>query len=238
MDEGLFLTREQSIEVDRVAIKEFGISGIVLMENAGRNCAEQILRLLPEDLPRSDSRILIACGGGNNGGDGFVIARHLSIAGCRVQVVLFADRTRISGDAKLNLDILSKSSIRCESFDSQLSDAEVLQQFEAFDGDRTDCFVDCWLGTGAVGELRKPLDRVIPLANQLDALRVAVDVPTGLDCETGLAGAVVFRADVTLTMVARKTGFQQSAARDFTGEVRVVGIGTPNEVLDRVRGTC
>ena len=60
MDEGLFLTREQSIEVDRVAIKEFGISGIVLMENAGRNCAEQILRLLPEDLPRSDSRILIA----------------------------------------------------------------------------------------------------------------------------------------------------------------------------------
>ena len=238
MDEGLFLTREQSIEVDRVAIKECGISGIVLMENAGRNCAEQILRLLPEDLPRSDSRILIACGGGNNGGDGFVIARHLSIAGCRVQVVLFADRTRISGDAKLNLDILSKSSIRCESFDSQLSDAEVLQQFEAFDGDRTDCFVDCWLGTGAVGELRKPLDRVIPLANQLDALRVAVDVPTGLDCETGLAGAVVFRADVTLTMVARKTGFQQSAARDFTGEVRVVGIGTPNEVLDRVRGTC
>ena len=136
------------------------------------------------------------------------------------------------------MDILSKSSIRCESFDSQLSDAEVLQQFEAFDGDRTDCFVDCWLGTGAVGELRKPLDRVIPLANQLDALRVAVDVPTGLDCETGLAGAVVFRADVTLTMVARKTGFQQSAARDFTGEVRVVGIGTPNEVLDRVRGTC
>lgn len=236
MDEGLFLTREQSIDVDRVAIEEFGIPGIVLMENAGRNCAEQILDLLPGDLPRSESRILIACGGGNNGGDGFVIARHLSIAGCRVQVVVFADRARIFGDAKVNLDILSKSSIRCESFNSQLSDAEVLQQFEAFDGGRIDCFVDCWLGTGAVGQLRKPLDRVIPLANQLDALRVAIDVPTGLDCETGMAGSAVFRADVTLTMVAQKIGFQRSAAQDFIGEVRVLGIGTPNEVLGRVSG--
>ena len=236
MEKQLFLTREQSSAIDKIAIEQFGIAGVVLMENAGRNCAEEILDLLPADLPRAECRILIACGSGNNGGDGFVIARHLSNAGCRVKVVLFAEESRIGGDARTNLDILLKTSVPCESFDERWTESEISERFKSFEDGPTNCFVDCWLGTGSVGSPRKPLDRVIPIANRLNALRIAIDIPTGLNCTTDLSGSLVFKADVTLTMVARKTVFQKPAAQEFIGEVRVVDIGIPPEVLKCVIG--
>ena len=230
MEQHLFLNREQSIAIDRIAIEQFGIAGIVLMENAGRNCAEEILELLPADLPRSECRILIACGPGNNGGDGFVIARHLSNAGCSVKVILFAEPDRIRGDAKINLEILSKTKVPCERFENNKTDSEIYRQFGSFDAAPVHCFVDCWLGTGAVGVPRKPLDRVIPIANRLDGLRIAIDIPTGIN-DAVPSESCAFRADVTLTIVARKKVFQLPEAQEFVGRVKVVGIGIPPEVL-------
>src|SRR5690242_16775651 len=99
----MILTREQCRELDRRAMEEFGVPGIVLMENAGRGMAELLLRL------DSTDPIVICCGKGNNGGDGFVIARHLDNAGIAVRVLLFAYPTQLRGDAAINHRILVAS---------------------------------------------------------------------------------------------------------------------------------
>jgi NAD(P)H-hydrate epimerase len=143
------LTRQQVRQVDRVAIEEFGMSGLVLMENAGRQVADKLVELEQAD------PYLIVCGKGNNGGDGFVAARHLELRGYTVHVAIWAEPGEITGDAAANLAILQHAG-------SQLHwcTVESLSDFgRLLDGAAT--VVDCLLGTGASGPPRPPLDRVI-----------------------------------------------------------------------------
>jgi len=213
------MKRDDIRRVDQVAIEEYGIPGIVLMENAGRGAAEIIAQRA-----RSLRKVGILCGSGNNGGDGYVIARHLELAGFTVHILALADVDSISGDAKVNAEIARNADIPIH----HLEDPHELR--EAFAG--YEILVECLLGTGAKGSPRGIYGDAVRLANTTNALRVAADIPAGLDCDTGQPSEITFQADMTLTFVATKDGFSNPNARPFLGEVHVVGIGVPKKLRD------
>jgi len=223
------LNREMSRRVDEIAVNEIGVPSVILMENAGRSCAECLLNWHAVDNHREIS-VLILCGPGNNGGDGFVIARHLVLANCNVRVMLFQEIEKYAGDSRVNLDVLLQLGIEIDRFDPDWSAAETREEFSKVGAQPTTWIVDALLGTGASGALRPPIAKAIVAANILSINKLAVDLPTGLDCDSGGASEPTFRADVTCTMVDEKIGFQNGDARLFTGTVVVVGIGVPMDL--------
>lgn len=214
------LNRRQSREVDRLAIETYGLPGIVLMENAGRGAVEMIVRL---GLP---GPYLICCGKGNNAGDGFVIARHLDNRGEAVRVLVWADESELRGDALINFRVIQASGIPLEILGNE-SALPRLRELLAGAG----CVIDALLGTGAKGEPRPPLAEVIDALNAAGTPIVAIDLPSGLDCDTGLAGRHTIRAAHTCSFVARKAGFDSPDAAAFTGQVHVVEIGAPRRAV-------
>ncbi len=202
--------------------------GIILMENAGRGCAEF---LLAQGRPHN---VVICCGPGNNGGDGYVIARHLENHGVATKVVLCCAPVKISGDALINYGIHSKSNGRFVQVGQQWGAADFERVLSAVDGAGTDVIVDCLLGTGSQGNPRNPIDGIIRAANGLTVQRVAIDLPSGLDCDTGQPGIPTFMADMTCTFVAQKTGFQVETAKKYLGRIHVVDIGIPKCVLEQL----
>jgi NAD(P)H-hydrate epimerase len=192
------------------------------MENAGRSTAAEVLRLVA-GRGSSRGRVVVLCGSGNNGGDGYVIARHLVDAGVEVGLWSTVAAAQLSGDAALNRSVAEALGLTVEPLES----AEHLQR-AAPRWDGADVLVDALLGTGFRGEVRAPLDAVIAAANAARVgARLAVDLPSGLDCDLGRPSNATLRADVTVTFVARKRGFDQPGAADWTGRVLVCGIGAP-----------
>jgi len=216
-----YLTRDQVRDVDRRASAEFGVPGVVLMENAGRGAAE-LLRSLGVRGP-----IVICCGKGNNGGDGFVIARHLDNRGLPVRVLLFAKPEELTGDAAVNFAIVHKSGIPIDVRGGQPVDAEALRR----ELSAAEWIVDALFGTGLTGAVRPPFDTVIAAINASGAKVLAVDIPSGLDCDTGQPLGATVRAQHTVTFVAQKKGFAMPEAREWVGEVHVVDIGAPRAGL-------
>ena len=217
------LSRAEVREVDRRAIEEFGVPGVVLMENAGAGAA-RLLESLGITGP-----VAIACGKGNNGGDGLVIARHLECAGHAVKLALACRPEEIRGDAAVNLAIAQRSGLAIEC----LADADQPAWERSLAG--ADWIVDALLGTGASGA---PQGAVATAIAAIAAVRgrgvarvLAVDLPSGLDCDTGAAAGACVRADATATFVARKRGFDAVGAAALTGPVHVIGIGAPRAVL-------
>jgi NAD(P)H-hydrate epimerase len=226
------LSRDQCRELDRRAIEEYGFSGVVLMENAGRGCVD-VLEQLGIDGP-----LLILCGKGNNAGDGFVIARHLKIRGHAAQVFVFSPREELRGDAATNFAILQNSGMLITEFAvpsmGPFSTPPFFHaQLDQHAG-KPAWLIDAMLGTGAVGEPRPPFDAVIDWMNAQPAKKLAVDVPSGLDCNTGEPAAHTVRADHTCTFAAMKIGFTQSAAKSFIGTVHVCDIGVPPQLIHDV----
>lgn len=216
------LTRAQVREVDRRAIEECCIPGVVLMENAGRNAAAVIRGRL-----RRGGPVAIVCGPGNNGGDGFVIARHLSNAEIEAALFLVCDPARLTGDAATNHRIVERMEMACRRFDAPGEIAAAVPVLN-----RADVIVDAILGTGFSGTVRSPLDLAVAAVNHaVGPLVVAVDLPSGLDCDTGLPSNATVRADVTVTFVARKTGFDTPGASEYTGEITVADIGAPTSLV-------
>lgn len=219
--EGLMkpLTRAEVREVDRRAIEAFGLPGIVLMENAGRNAAMLLHARAPE------ARVVIACGKGNNAGDGFVIARHLVNQGHDVRLLLACEPAEYRGDAAINQRVAEKMGIPARVLAAAARD----EWEQALAG--ADWIVDALLGTGAAGAPRGAMATAIESINAVarrERVRVfAVDLPSGLDCDTGGAAGACVRADLTATFVATKVGFDAPAARPLLGEVQVVDIGAP-----------
>lgn len=215
-------------ELDRRAIEEFCVPGIVLMENAGRGCAEFIASLNPT------GRIIVCCGKGNNGGDGFVIARHLDRLGLQVDVLLFADPADLRGDALTNYEIVRRSQIPLTICADQSQPQphwlpELTAKLRA-----AAVVVDALLGTGTTGEPRFPLDLVINAINAANKMTIAIDLPSGLDAANGISAAATVRATQTLTFVAQKTGFTSAAARACLGEVHVLDIGAPRVLIEAI----
>ncbi|MHC4864839.1 MAG: NAD(P)H-hydrate epimerase [Planctomycetota bacterium] len=215
--------RDEVRAVDRWAIDELGIPGVVLMENAGRSCAE----LIKEKLAAvKQPKVCIFCGTGNNGGDGYVIARHLLNSGFKVTVVMCGDRSKIKGDARINLDILERMGQSVEQLD--VSSADVTERIKTVAAD-ADMLVDGLFGTGLSGLLREGYLQLIESVNALKRPVLAVDIPSGLDCDTGCPLGAAIRADYTVTFVAVKKAFTSAAARTYTGQVFVASIGVVPE---------
>ena len=218
MEPVLTLSREQIRAVDRCAIDALGVPGVVLMENAARNAADAIAEFV--GLVEGHA-IAIVAGAGNNGGDGFVIARHLAMRGAKVATFLVVAPDKLTGDARTNLQIIRK--LRCDIRELKPDEiAKLSEQLQRFD-----LIVDAIGGTGITGALRGNLALAVEQINATAKPVVAVDIPTGLDCDEGTASGPVVRAALTVTMLARKKGFDAPGADQYTGEVRVVDIGIP-----------
>jgi NAD(P)H-hydrate epimerase len=215
----MFLTRDQVRAVDHRAIHDYGMPGVILMENAGRGAAAVLLA------QGVTGRVVLCCGKGNNGGDGFVIARHLDNHGLDVRVLLFARPEELTGDAGVNFHIISRSSLSiavCVPVDDAALRAELAGAAWV---------VDALFGTGLSGPVRPPFDRVIGAINAAGKPVLAVDIPSGLDCDAGQPLGPTVRATRTLTFVAEKVGFAQPEARAWLGAVDVVDIGVPRHIL-------
>lgn len=229
------LTRSQSRKVDQLAVERLGIPGIVLMENAGINATDIATGMLEAV---EGNKVATVCGGGNNGGDGFVIARHLVNAGRKVVVYLAADPGQLKGDAAINYNICHKMGVKIMRID----DGQALAE-QATNWSSADVLVDALLGTGfdAGRGLRGHASAVIDAVNAASEPRraggagplvLAIDVPSGLDCETGSAAGRAVVADATVTFVCRKVGFDAESAGAYLGEVFVAGIGVPGALID------
>jgi NAD(P)H-hydrate epimerase len=225
----LVLTREESRLVDRVAIERLGIPGILLMENAGRGVVDVLLRVDP-GLSTASGHVAILCGKGNNAGDGFVIARHLAVRGVPNVVVLLSSPEELAGDARTNYEILARAASPLVDL-SELARSDLAALTSALDrhADGGRWIVDALFGTGAVGAPREPYRTAIQWMNAHPSRRLAVDVPSGLDCDTGVAAGDAVRADVTCTFVAAKPGLILAAAEPWVGDLHVVDIGVPPE---------
>ena len=215
------MSRDEVRDVDRRAIEEYGMPGIVLMENAGRGVAELMVSL------GVSGTVVICAGKGNNGGDGFVIARHLENHGLNVTALLFADSGQLQGDAAINYNIVVKAEtpmiVLGDTFDVEWLEQQLVE---------ADWVVDALLGTGTRGEIREPYVTIINRINSTPAKVFAVDLPSGLDCDTGEPLDPCVRADYTATFVARKVGFDRPVSQEWTGTVHVIDIGVPRALLE------
>jgi NAD(P)H-hydrate epimerase len=218
----MILTREQGRELDRRAIQEYAVPGIVLMENAGRGMAELLQKL------GIQGQVIVCCGKGNNAGDGFVIARHLDNAHIPVRVLLFADPNQITGDAAVNYRILVASGVPLEAFAGAAFDEDKLRRQLA----GADWIVDALFGSGLRGVVQPPFDRIIAAINASGIRIFAVDIPSGLDSDTGLPLGVAVRAQHTATVAALKRGFGQPSAAEWLGRDHVIDMGAPRRLLE------
>jgi hydroxyethylthiazole kinase-like uncharacterized protein yjeF len=224
------MSRSEVREIDSWAINTVGIPGVVLMENAGRSCAE----LIKEKLAGiTEPKVCIFCGTGNNGGDGYVIARHLANAGVGVCVVICGLRDKIKGDARINLDIIEKMGLRIEQLD--VADDKLPAKVSGFTKG-CNMLVDGLFGTGLVGRLSDKYVRLIEAINAQGLPVIAVDIPSGLDCDTGRPLEAAIKAAATVTFVALKKGFAFDGAAHYTGQVFVASIGIEPEVQKGLGG--
>lgn len=236
------LTRDQVREVDRIAAEELGIPGIVLMENAATALEEIALAMLAESNGGGGGgvpgTVVVAAGPGNNGGDGFALARKLHNRAISVRVLLTIPAAKYAGDAATNLEIVRRLGIgivEMREDDVVGTLREVLER-----SGRVMMVVDALLGTGATSAPRPPLDQVVRWINRMGeagAWVLSVDVPTGIDCDTGAAfgeGEVAVDADRTVTLAAMKPGLKTGAGKRLAGEVTVGDIGVPASVLEKL----
>ena len=194
-------------ELDRRAIEEKGIPSIVLMENAGRKVAEEVIA----------KSAAIFCSTGNNGGDGFVAARHLAEKGIEVKVYIVGKRSSIKNDPKINLD---KLNIGIKEIDSPVSiDSDII--------------IDAIFGIGLKGAVREPARSIIVDLNKRNIPILSIDVPSGLDATTGeCQEEACINATKTITFGLAKSGFYSTNGQKFTGEIVIKNIGFPKSLLN------
>jgi NAD(P)H-hydrate epimerase len=211
-------------EFDGWAINVAGVPGAVLMENAGRSCAEIIIERLKQTGGR---KVCVFCGTGNNGGDGFVIARHLLNVGLLPSIFICGEAAKIKGDAEINYKIVLKMNIPVGQINPAAENVE--EQVNAAAGD-CDLIADAIFGTGFKGVLAGGFEKIVGKINSFGKTVAAVDCPSGLDCDTGEAKGAAINADITVTFAAAKCGFKNSESKKYTGEVYVASIGIEKTV--------
>jgi len=222
------LKRDEVREIDRKAIEEYEIPGLILMENAGRNVAEEILKGLSGP---NKARVAIFCGKGNNGGDGFVIARHLHNKGVNASIYLTTKVSNIldDGDAGTNLKIIMNMKLR-------IKELLTLQDIEEIEKELQGCdvIVDAIFGTGLRGEVREPSRSLIEKINETNLTIISVDIPSGLSCDEGIVLGAAVKATRTVTFVSPKTGFFKGEGKKYTGELIVSDISVPKELISKI----
>jgi len=220
---------KQIRQVDEFAISKLGIPGVVLMENASR----EIFQKIADRIEHLDSpKIGFVCGKGNNGGDGFAAARHFSNAGYEVVVIYLGTEKAMSDDCRFNYQVLKKLS----STNKKIS----LKKFSSISSLNSlkHCTIVCdsLLGSGSQGVLREPYGSIIKYLNKLKSIKVAIDIPTGLNADTGYAENS-FSTDFTITLGQLKKGLFFGNGYVFSGEVEKGGIGIPDSLFDNFTPT-
>lgn len=214
-------------ELDRRAINEFGIPGRELMENAGRGCAEHILAAYGS---RNKNHAVIIAGKGNNGGDGYVIARHLLDKGWQVLVIVLAKQEEITGDALTNLVLLPDEMV------SYCPAEGTLTEQHSDDIQQAAVVVDALLGTGLKNDLRGTYLEAVALINAAPGKVVAVDIPSGVHGTTGRILGQAVQADLTVSFGFAKLGHLLYPGAQQTGRLVVIDIGIPRQLMQEVTG--
>ncbi|MCX7611043.1 MAG: NAD(P)H-hydrate dehydratase [Ignavibacterium sp.] len=220
----LFST-SQVREFDSYAINSLKVPGIVLMENAAKNISSSILKKF-NDI----KSVGLICGKGNNGGDGFAVARHLSNSGLSVLCLYLGDEKEMSEDCRINFNILLNLSKRRKNI--QLKKFNSLNDLNKFK--QVDLIVDAILGSGFSGELKEPILSIIKKINSFSNKKVAVDVPTGLNADTGYS-STVFKSDLTITLGELKKGLYISNGYESCGEIILEEIGVGRDYFNDVK---
>lgn len=206
------VTVKQIQALDRMAMEKYGIPSLILMENAGRAVAEEVLKSLRN---KKNPFVCVICGQGNNAGDGFVAARHLLNAGIKTKTFLIGKVNDLKHDAAVNYQILKKAGYAIVS-PQKLSRADVV--------------VDAIFGVGLNRAVGEPFKTVIETINKEAKCVVSIDIPSGLDGTTGKIYGVCVRADLTVTFSFAKEGFFKNEGPQRTGEIIVADIGIPERV--------
>ena len=212
-------------DIDKRTIDEFGIPGLKLMENAGRSCSDEIIAH-----HGVKGRAVVIAGKGNNGGDGFVIARLLSQRGWDIKVYVMAGRDQISGDAAINLERLPQDIIHYCPHEGQLPALHMEHIFQA------DVIVDALLGTGLRSNIAGVYMEAIELINASGRPVVAVDIPSGIHGTTGRVLGDAVRAATTVTFAFAKLGHVLYPGAEHTGKLVIVDIGIPHQLMDSATG--
>ena len=206
-------------QMDQAAARDYAIPSLLLMENAGRSVSDVIVR---EYKP---CKVLIFIGKGNNGGDGMVAARHLTNRGYSVQVALLEDPVQFNADPRLNFSIISKMNIPCMLM-ATASKAEIACHCQG-----TELVVDAIFGIGIHSPVHGIFEKAIRAIKESQKPVVSIDIPSGLDADTGQVHGVAVKAARTVTLALPKHGLFEGEGPQYSGEIEVVDIGMPRELL-------
>lgn len=220
------VTSKQIQNLDNIAINKHKIDSLFLMENAGRVVSEEVASILKN---KKTKKVVVICGKGNNGGDGFVAARYLINQGFEVKNFLIGKVKEITSDAYANLDMLLK-------LNQKIFEVSGPKAFNSQKKNIKDCAVviDAIFGVGLKGELREPCKTIIKFLNRSKKIVISVDVPSGLDANTGLPLGTCVKADRTVTFTLAKKGFFINQGPKFIGKLRIADIGIPKNLIRAV----
>jgi NAD(P)H-hydrate epimerase len=218
------LTPEEVRNADSIAITKFKIPSEILMENAARSSSEYIEEIIKSNNLYNPA-ILILCGSGNNGGDGFALARHLSRR-YNVRVAWYGEETKMSWETKQNFNILKQIELDVTKLESELN----INQYDF----SSDIIVDALIGVGGSEKLRGIVINILQQANKQKSIKIAIDVPTGLNSLNGFSAADAFIADYTITMFAIKTGMLLNDGLSLCGKIKVAYLGAPDSIVSQI----
>lgn len=216
---------EEMRDIDKKAAETYGLSTAVLMENAGHRTAEAVVELLGTTV--AGKSVIVLAGSGNNGGDAFVAARHLSNFGVRLKIFFIGDATHFSPATAANCETVKKMGVEIHELSSDRTWDRLTVSLRL-----ADAVVDGVLGTGFSGELRKPVLRLIELVNGMGKSVVSIDIPSGVAADTGAVSTVAMQAAVTLTFGLPKVGHFLCPGAALTGKLLVDDIGLPLQLLE------
>ncbi len=212
-------------KLDSRAVERLGIPSVVLMENAGLHAAEKALSMLKV---MKSSKVVVFCGLGKNGGDGLVCSRHLINKKVRPRVYLVGKKSaQMADETKTNLEILINMKVPITRIFNKRQLSAVKKKL------KDSLIIDALLGIGLKSKVREPFSSMIEIINETGAAVLALDVPSGLDADTGLPQGVAIKAKETVTFCAPKIGLCKLKARRFIGKLTVADIGISHELLNR-----
>lgn len=230
-------TAHEMMDIDRVAISKYGIAGTELMERAGHACVDKIKEIyFNSNLITHNSKLYVLCGGGNNGGDGFVIARILHGEGRNVNAYLSVPASKLKGDTQINYIRAKKAGVPIFPIKRFLSlsfqaNLPVGRQVSPGLTTQNSLIIDALFGTGLSKEVRKPLSNVIKKVNSLSSPVLSVDIPSGISSDTGQVMGSAIKAGHTVTFGLPKRGHLLYPGAEYTGRLSIADIGFPQKLL-------
>jgi NAD(P)H-hydrate epimerase len=218
------LTKSQAFAADKSAMNEFGVPSAILMENAALSSFNIIKNYISRDM-----RICVLCGTGNNGGDGYAIARHLFSNSYNVEVFSFGDKSKMSIETLNNYEIARKLNFKMNDCDFDVISQLILNDY--------DCYIESLIGVGGSENLKENVSNLLEKINNLKGFKIAIDVPAGLNSDTGLADKNAFKSDLTISMFAPKIGMYLNDGKNICGTIQTAYLGVPSDIAENLSTT-